>query len=252
MHIELDKYASLHSPIHQWDPRFKIVSLVVLVIGYSFVKNIVLSPFMLVISILLALISRIPFSHFLKRLKHVLLFLIPMGILLCISSGGEILYAIGIFSVYKEGLFLSLFITVRTVAILMVFFVMLETTPFIQNMKALYFLKLPDKFISLVFFSYRYIYVYLEELRKMKNTLKLRGYRNRLSIHGLRIHSRVIGSILLRSFEQADRVCSAMILRGYSGKIFIHSHFSSCASDYLKALITILIIAAIIGIQFIL
>ncbi len=249
MHIELDKYAHINSHVHHWDTRFKIVSLVGLIVGFSFINKIVLLPFILIISFLLVYFSRLPARYLMKRLEYIIPFLFLAVFLLSITSGGEILYSFKILKVYKEGLIIGSVIFIRSIASILIFFVLLETSPFLQTMKALQALKIPSKLTGLVFFTYRYIYVYLEELRKMKIALRLRGYNNNSVLHSLRTNSAIIGSLLLRSLEQAERICTAMVLRGYSGNVQESSRFSARASDYVKSLITLVIILVIIIIQ---
>jgi cobalt/nickel transport system permease protein len=250
MHIELDKYAHLDSMIHNWDIRFKIVSLIILIFAFSFIKEIVLIPFILILSITLVFLSQIPFFYVIKRLKYILLFLIIMVLVLSISSGGTVLYSFYIFSVYKEGFWLGFIIFFRTVTILMVFFIVLESAPFHRTIIALYSLKIPEKLISIIYFTYRYIYVYFEAYRKMKIALQIRGMNNRLIFFHFKTQSGIIGSMLIRSFEQAERIYSAMILRGYRGKFMINSKFSSCRQDYIKTFIILFIITILLGIQF--
>ncbi|NIA30193.1 MAG: cobalt ECF transporter T component CbiQ [Actinobacteria bacterium] len=242
MHIELDRYARLKSPIHSWDPRFKIISLSALIFAFSFTKQLTLLPFIFVISIIVLLLSRLPLLYIFKRLKYIALFMVPMVILLSTTSGGKVLFSLKFIPVYAQGLTMSLLVVVRTFAILIVFFVMLETTPFNRTIKALHAIKMPDKLVSILFFTYRYIYVYLEELRKMRIALKLRGYKNAMNYHSLKTNGGIVASLLLRSFEQAERICSAMTLRGYTGKFIIRAQFRACWQDYVKEFAVALVI----------
>ncbi|WP_456409346.1 cobalt ECF transporter T component CbiQ [Caldithrix abyssi] len=249
MHIELDKFAYLDSPVHQWDTRFKIVTLTGLIAGFSFIHKIVLLPFTLIISLLIIYFSRLPLRYLMKRLKYIILLLLFTAILLSVTSGGKILFSFKILKVYQEGVTLGFVIFIRSIASILVFFVLLETAPFLQTMKALQALKIPAKLTGLIFFTYRYIYVYLEELRKMKMALRLRGYGANRLFHSLKTNSAIIGSLLLRSLEQADRICTAMILRGYSGNVPQGSRFSARPSDYIKSLATLIIVLLIVIIQ---
>ncbi|NOX89325.1 MAG: cobalt ECF transporter T component CbiQ [Calditrichaeota bacterium] len=249
MHIEPDKYAHINSPVHHWDTRFKIVSLVGLIVGFSFIHKMALLPFILIISFLLIYLSRLPVRYLMKRLEYIIPFLLFAAILLSVTSGGETLYSFKMLKVYKEGLALGSVIFIRSIASILIFFVLLETAPFLQTMKALQALKIPSKLTGLVFFTYRYIYVYLEELRKMRIALRLRGYNDNSVLHTLKTNSAIIGSLLLRSLEQAERICTAMVLRGYSGNVQENSSFSARTSDYVKSLITFVIVLVIILIQ---
>ena len=250
MHIELDRYARLKSPVHCWDPRFKIVSLSALIFAFSFIKQLALLPVILAIAIIVLLLSRLPIPYILKRLKYIALFMLPMVVLLSATSGGEVLFSIKFVPVYVQGLRMSLLVLARTFAILIVFFVMLETTPFNRTITALYDLKMPEKLVSILFFTYRYIYVYLEQLRKMKIALKVRGYSNAMTWHSLKTNGGIVASLLLRSFEQAERVCAAMTLRGYTGRLAIGGQYRVDWSDYAKTLAAALVVIILLTVAY--
>ena len=121
----------------------------------------------------------------------------------------------------------------------------MSTSTFILIASALRELKVPEKLVSMILFTYRYIFVYLDDLRKMRTSLKLRGFKNRNSMRSLKSSTSLIGSLLIRSFEQTERIYNAMILRGYTGKIYYNSEFNLELFDILF-FIFLLIISSII------
>ena len=74
--------------------------------------------------------------------------------------------------------------------------------------------------------------------------MKMRGFRSKhFSIRGLRTLAWVGGSLLVHSYERADTVYKAMILRGYGNTPRLRQEFKSTFGDWL-ALIALLAIAA--------
>ena len=107
-------------------------------------------------------------------------------------------------------------------------------------------MRAPGKLIDMVLFTYRYIFVYLEDLRKMRVSLQTRGFKNRSSIRSFKNHANVIGSLLVRSFEQTERIYSAMILRGFSEKKRMVKIFKLRLSDLIKVILLLLWGAALL------
>jgi cobalt/nickel transport system permease protein len=66
--------------------------------------------------------------------------------------------------------------------------------------------------------SYRYLFLLGEELGRLRVALRVRGYRNRMSLHSYRTVGHVTGVLLLRGHERAERVGQAMRCRGFDGR----------------------------------
>ena len=250
MHIHIDKHAHLHSPIHHWDPRFKIVSLFLLLLSCSFLQKIELASVALAISCTLLFLSKLPLGFILKKLKYPAVMLFFLALLLAVTSGGEVVASIGPLPLYKSGLYLSAVIFIKSISQLIIFFVLLETTPFTHTIKALYHLQVPNKLIAIAFFTFRYIFVYLEELRKMQTAARLRGSGRKFRLGPFSTNGAIIGSLMVRSFAQAERINAAMVLRGYTYKFMVHHRFKPVTGDYIKSGIAVITAGIIWGAHF--
>ncbi|MCD4797538.1 MAG: cobalt ECF transporter T component CbiQ, partial [Methanosarcinales archaeon] len=71
---EIDIYAGLSSPIHRWDPRLKVISILALIFSIMLLYDLKLVIISMLFAIILVYISRIPFSFVVGRLKWVFLF----------------------------------------------------------------------------------------------------------------------------------------------------------------------------------
>jgi cobalt/nickel transport system permease protein len=77
-------------------------------------------------------------------------------------------------------------------------------------------LGLPAVLADMTLLTYRYIEQFGEDLTKMKRAMQLRGFRaTRLSRRNLNVLASLVGSLLVRSYNQSQQVYQAMILRGY-------------------------------------
>jgi cobalt/nickel transport system permease protein len=78
-------------------------------------------------------------------------------------------------------------------------------------------LGVPRVFVMQLLFLYRYLFVVADEGLKMMRGVELRaGGRRSLR---LRVYSSLIGHLLLRSMDRAERVYRAMVARGFDGEI---------------------------------
>jgi len=66
-------------------------------------------------------------------------------------------------------------------------------------------------------FLYRYLFVLTEETMRMKQARDCRRVGRAPFIEELKILSSMLGTLLIRSFERAERMHGAMLSRGYSG-----------------------------------
>ena len=78
-------------------------------------------------------------------------------------------------------------------------------------------LGLPRLFAVQVLFLYRYLFVITDTAIKMIRGVSVRTGGNRTL--RLRVYAPLIGHLLLRSMDRADRVYRAMVARGFDGRI---------------------------------
>jgi cobalt/nickel transport system permease protein len=67
-------------------------------------------------------------------------------------------------------------------------------------------------------FMYRYLFVIVEEVGRMRASLRARGYSPR---HALQsgAFGRLIAALFLRTYGRGERVYLAMLSRGYTGRM---------------------------------
>jgi len=82
MRFGIDQYPYLDSPLHRWDPRLKLIGLMVLIFAFSFVGSLYLLPAMVLVTAIVYVISRLPVSFMLTRLRYPSIFLLVVVLLL--------------------------------------------------------------------------------------------------------------------------------------------------------------------------
>jgi len=214
--LGLDEYAHLDSLLHRWEPKHKLIGLTVLIFAFSFVQDLRLLPAMLAVSFALYIVSRLPLSYLLIRLRSPGFFLLIVAVLLPFLSGSTVILHIGPLALRQEGCLDLLLIVAKFVSILTAGLVLFGTAPFLTTIKAMRALGLPPILADMTLFSYRYLYEIGDDLEALETAMGLRGFRaRRLSGRTLGVLASLAGSILVRSYEQSERVYKAMVLRGY-------------------------------------
>lgn len=85
---------------------------------------------------------------------------------------------------------------------------------------ALYKLKIPDIFVSLFYFTSKFIYLMQKELSIFKKTLHVRGFEPKASMFSYKIYANFVGMLFVNAFYKAKTLSHVLTIRGYNGKIY--------------------------------
>ena len=99
----------------------------------------------------------------------------------------------------------------------MMLILLTNTTRFVELLRGLRKLGCPQILVMNLGFLYRYLFVLTEEAMRMKQARDCRRVGQAPFRQELKILSSMLGTLLIRSFERAERMHCAMLSRGYSG-----------------------------------
>lgn len=239
-----EQFSTGQSFIHGLDPRIKIV-VAILFSGVVAVSSrfLALLP-ALGVSLLLMVLTRLSAKTVLYRLLLVNGLILFLWLLIPFTFKGEALFTIGPLVGTKEGILYASQITLKCNAILLAMIALVATIPVFTLGHAMSQLHFPDKIIHLFLFTYRYIHVISQEYQRLVNAMKIRGFIPRTNLHTYKSYAYLVGMLLVKSYDRAERVYKAMLCRGFSGKYYTLSQFSVKRGDivYLS-----LMLAAILG-----
>ncbi|RKD28789.1 cobalt ECF transporter T component CbiQ [Thermohalobacter berrensis] len=234
--------------LNNLNPKLKIIGAMVLAFTFSFIKSIELLPVIFFISLVIYYLSKLPLSLLLKRWIIPAPFVILMGLFMMFFSEGQTVLTIGYLSIKKEGIYWALTIITKFLSILTIMVTLFQTTHFIDIVRALNSLGVPAILTDIIIFTYRYIFEIGKQLNKMQISMRLRGFRNRGLKNIISLVS-LVGTILVRSYEQSEKVYNAMILRGYGHKESVKQDLKLCKSDILGVFIVVAISIGLITVQ---
>lgn len=204
------------------DVRIKLlVTLILLgmVISYQgfFLPGLVLS-----ISFVMSLLIKIPLRVFLLRFAEPALVSLILLVLKCFFSGKDPFFSIAwgglTLSAYRDGLIEGLRIVSRIQAAVSIVALLGFSTTFIELLSGLSWLRVPKGLIEIAIFAYRYLFVLSEEAMVIYQSQKIRlGYST--LFRGIGSFVTLWGSLVLKAFEQSERITATMVQRGYDGHI---------------------------------
>ncbi len=76
-------------------------------------------------------------------------------------------------------------------------------------------LRLSPKLVQLLLFTLRYIHVLFDEFQRLRLAMRARAFRPANNRHSWRSLGWLMGMLLLRSFQRAQRIDAAMRCRGF-------------------------------------
>jgi cobalt/nickel transport system permease protein len=115
---------------------------------------------------------------------------------------------------------------------------------------ALAHLRVPKKFIHLLLMTTGYLEVLRREYGRLRGALRVRCFRPHVSGHTYRTYGYLVGMLLVRSFERAERVLAAMKCRGFRGRFYLLDHFSFvCRRDVPFSLAAAALLAGLLALE---
>lgn len=237
--------------LHLLDARVKIVVALFWSVLLASLRHLGPALLGLVFALALIMAARWSWRNLLRRLSVVNIFIVFMWLMLpfSFSTPGQVVAAWGFLEVTREGLDLALLLTVKANAILISVMAMLGTSPLYLLAAAGRRLGLPEKLVSLFLLTTRYFEVIFAEFQKLRKAMRARGFQNKLKAHVLRGFANLIGSLLVRSLDRADRVHRAMLCRGYTGVIWVDGRSRVGRRETIFILLAILMMALVGGLE---
>lgn len=192
-----------HAPLGRVDARLRVLGAMAFAVATAVVTALPVAAFALVAGAALGLLARFPAGVWLRRLAPLNLMLLALAVLMPLSGG-------------PPGL--ALLVALKANAILLALTALLSTLEPVQLGHALQQLRCPAKLTHLLLFTVRYLDVLHREYARLRTAMRARAFEPRLNRHTLRTYGYLVGMLLVRAFERAERIEQAMRCRGFRGR----------------------------------
>ena len=235
--------------IQQIDPRMRVLLAVLLAVALALLRQMTACCLGLGLGCVLLGLAQAPLGPLWRRLVAINMFILFLWLVTPWTTPGAVVWQWHFIQVSREGVYLSLLVTLKSNAIACVFLALVASLPAATLGHALERLGCPDKLVFLFLFTGRYIHLLAGEWQDLMTAARLRGFRPRTNLHTYRTVSSLLGLLLVRSHDRAQRTHEAMRLRGFSGRFHSLDSFCLRPVDVYFALATVFCLACILGFE---
>lgn len=226
----LDTLSDQDTPVHRLDPRAKLVTTMVFttaVVSFSKYEISALIPYVLYPVFLLAA-GNLPPGYILRKILLVSPFAVLVGIFNPLLDQ-DIIMRVGGLSI--SGGWVSFgSILIRFTLTVGAAMILVAVTGFNALCLAMEKLGAPRFFAIQLLFLYRYLFVLMEEAINMIRARSLRVFNGKGM--GVAVYGSMLGHLLLRTMDRAQRIHSAMWCRGFDGSIRIMKPLSMGRKEF--------------------
>lgn len=227
------------------DPRSRIVAAVVFSAGVAVATRPAALLMALACAAVMVVASGMGGRRALVRLLPLNGFLLGVALVLSLGVPGQPAVGWGAWEMSRQGLGVAVTVILKANAIVLGLAALVGALDLPTVGHALHHLRVPDKLVHLVLFTVRYVAVLEAEFWRLAAAMKVRGFRPGMNRHTWRTYGYLVGMLLVRSLDRAERVAAAMKCRGFRGRFHLLDHFALSRADAAFALI---VVAALVGI----
>ncbi|MCT8136805.1 cobalt ECF transporter T component CbiQ [Anaerobacillus sp. CMMVII] len=223
-----------------WEARAKLVAVVIFIFGVISLQTPSIALIAYAIAFIGSLAMGISILLLVKRYLIILPFLLLMTVPLILGGG---------FPLDLDRVSFASLILLKAITCMTVMTILLHTQTIDEFMDSLAHLKVPPIVITILLLSYRYVFLFFDDIQKMQLAARSRFFSGGISIRNLKVYGQLTGGLLIKSLNRAENVYNAMNARCFNGTIRFREKRQLTRWDVLKTLIPLLIIIAIITIE---
>lgn len=209
----------MDSPVHRIDPRAKLATFLVFavcVVSFGKYEVSALLPYFFFPAVIIPL-ARIPAGYLAGKIVFLLPFAVLIGIFNPLYDRATLMTIAGL--PVSGGMISFISILLRFILTILTALMLVAVTGFTGICMALERFGVPKVFTTQLLMLYRYLFVLTAEGMRMTRARDLRAVGRKGS--GLKASSSLIGYLLLRTWNRAQRIHMAMLSRGYRGDFFL-------------------------------
>ncbi len=215
------------------DARVRISATVIVLVAVLVTSSIAVLVTVALGALIFARATGLSFLQLQHRLRHIEGFMLAFFVLLPLTIPGDGLLTIGPLVVSGTGLMRAAILALKVLTCGLLFFALLSSLEPVRFGRALAMLGCPGKLVHLLLFSVRYVSVLRKEWNRLGDAMRARAFRPATNMHTLQTSGNLIGMVLVRSAERAERVDEAMRCRAFSGQFPLRSPKPLQKNDWL-------------------
>ncbi|MBN2305675.1 MAG: cobalt ECF transporter T component CbiQ [Anaerolineae bacterium] len=221
-----DRYRAINSPLHRLDPRVKLVTALLLIVGIVLTPERAWPAYPLLWALVggIAAVGQLGVGRVARLGGVALPFALAAATLLFTTPGDPVISLAGL-DITDNGLARFAAILLKSWLAVQVALLLSMSTHITDLLWALSSLRVPATLVAIISFMIRYLYTLQDEAQRLTRARAARsathtGQRSGGSIRWrARVTGGLVGNLFLRSYERSERVYAAMLARGYRGEL---------------------------------
>ncbi|MHA1146335.1 MAG: energy-coupling factor transporter transmembrane component T family protein [Candidatus Helarchaeota archaeon] len=169
---------------------------------------------------ILGLIVKTPYLKIAKRILAILPMVIMLSIFIPFTTGQNVFFTFRFFfwniTLYRDGLVRGLIFSSRMLAIFFIFMVFLSSLSFTEFTRLRIF---PSMISGSLLIMFNFIPVFMLQNQRLMESQKLRGKKLSGKMDKMKCAGNILGTTLVKAFEQSEKTFESMRLRGFGGSI---------------------------------
>ncbi len=220
-HAYIDRFSRQDSPIHRLDARAKLLVVLAytgVLVSFGRYDLAALAP-MAVLPLAMLWLAGVPVSFALRRVLTLCPFVALLVLALPFYDRAVQPLVLGPWAWEVGGGWLSAAAVLARFALgLMALTALVSSTQFSLLLAAMRRLGAPAIFCAVLGFLYRYIFVLIDQVMRVRRASDFRGAARAPAARRLATAGGVVGYLMVRTLERSQRVHLAMLARGYTGQ----------------------------------
>jgi cobalt/nickel transport system permease protein len=203
----LDRYSRGTTICHRLSARLKVVlTLAVIMLAMLLPSSLWPAEGCLLCLVFAAhTLAGIPLAYLVRRVMLILPLVVMTALAIPLSHG------------FQGGWETAFGVVMRSAVAFLAALWLVSTTPFERLLAAVCRLGMPRVFAALLAFVYRYVYVLFDELARMRTAQRARTFGSRVSRTRWTGAVQLVGTLIVRAIDRAERIHGAMSSRGWTG-----------------------------------
>ncbi|MFC0287687.1 cobalt ECF transporter T component CbiQ [Kaistia hirudinis] len=199
------------------DPRIRVVSALLAVAAVSQLRTLPVSAAAFALAILLVIIAGAD-RRLWRRMLHVEGFMLLLFVTLPFTMQGPVVATLGPLAASSTGMERAALIALKVSASVLTLSALIGDIDPARLGATLHALRVPERFNRLFVMTARYVSLIRDEARRLSESMRARGFRPGSNRHTWRSYGHLVGMVLVRALDRAERVEEAMLCRGYAGR----------------------------------
>ncbi len=193
-----------------WEPRSRLVSGALFIFGVISLGQVTLLTAVFIFTLLFSLCSGLNYRQLQKKLLLLLPFLLLMTVPILFSAG---------YPPAADRIELALLIVLKALTAMTFTIYIFIDHPIEEMLEAMEYLKVPAVVATVIYLTYRYAFLFIQEVQTTLRALKSRLFSLSLSHYSLKVYGELAGGLFISSINRSENVYRAMASRGFDGKM---------------------------------